>query len=163
MVYFQAGLSKDETSSIGSWSLPTEFDGITILTGNEAESIMMKNKQLLETNFQLEEQLRALEKNQIQMSEELANREEILKMRVWNTRPDAQSRKNQNPISGMIFNKINEYANSIEQNPHDQTPTQLKQLNKKVFYFCTRGNVRIAVKADRPNVGKRMYCDFWQL
>ena len=129
----KAGLSKDETSSIGSWSLPTEFDGITILTGNEAESIMMKNKQLLETNFQLEEQLRALEKNQIQMSEELANREEILKMRVWNTRPDAQTRKNQNPISGMIFNKINEYANSIEQNPHDQTPTQLKQLNKKVL------------------------------
>ena len=96
---------------------------------------MMKNKQLLETNFQLEEQLRALEKNQIQMSEELANREEILKMRVWNTRPDAQTRKNQNPISGMIFNKINEYANSIEQNPHDQTPTQLKQLNKKVTLY----------------------------
>ena len=142
----QAGLSKDETSSIGSWSLPTEFDGITILTGNEAESIMMKNKQLLETNFQLEEQLRALEKNQIQMSEELANREEILKMRVWNTRPDAQTRKNQNPISGMIFNKINEYANSIEQNPHDQTPTQLKQLNKKVPLHSNLGLPIICVQ-----------------
>ena len=47
---------------------------MTILTGNEAESIMMKNKQLLEANFQLEEQMRALQKNQVQMSEELANR-----------------------------------------------------------------------------------------
>ena len=34
----------------------------------------MKNKQLQEANFQLEEQMRALQKNQIQMSEELANR-----------------------------------------------------------------------------------------
>ena len=116
---------------------------------------MMKNKQLLETNFQLEEQLRALEKNQIQMSEELANREEILKMRVWNTRPDAQSRKNQNPISGMIFNKINEYANSIEQNPHDQTPTQLKQLNKKVFLHA----LYCAMKVNGTNVGKCTYLD----
>ena len=47
---------------------------MTILTGNEAESIMMKNKQLQEANFQLEEQMRALQKNQVQMSEELANR-----------------------------------------------------------------------------------------
>ena len=51
-----------------------EFDGVTILTGNEAEAILMKNKQLQEANFQLEEQMRALQKNQIQMSEELANR-----------------------------------------------------------------------------------------
>ena len=34
----------------------------------------MKNKQLQEANFQLEEQMRALQNNQIQMSEELANR-----------------------------------------------------------------------------------------
>ena len=65
---------RDETSSVGSWSLPTEFDGVTILTGQEAEEILEKNKRLLETKLQLEEQLRALERNQIQMSEELANR-----------------------------------------------------------------------------------------
>ena len=44
-----------------------EFDGVTILTGNEAEAILMKNKQLQEANFQLEEQMRALQKNQIQI------------------------------------------------------------------------------------------------
>ena len=65
---------RDETSSIGSWSLPTEFDGLTILTGQEAEEILGKNRELMEAKLQLEEQLRALEKNQIQMSEELANR-----------------------------------------------------------------------------------------
>ena len=65
---------RDETSSVGSWSLPTEFDGVTILTGQEAEEILEKNKRLLEAKLQLEEQLRALERNQIQMSEELANR-----------------------------------------------------------------------------------------
>ena len=70
----QIAAHRDETSSIGSWTLPTEFDGVTILTGNEAEAILLKNKQMAEVNIQLEEQLRALEKNQIQMSEELANR-----------------------------------------------------------------------------------------
>ena len=69
-----SSVHRDETSSIGSWSLPTEFDGITILTGQEAEDILQKNKELMEAKIQLEEQLRALEKNQIQMSEELANR-----------------------------------------------------------------------------------------
>lgn len=72
-----ANTIRDETSSIGSWSLPTEFDGLTILTGQEAEDILQKNRELMETKLQLEEQLRALEKNQIQMSEELANRLEL--------------------------------------------------------------------------------------
>jgi len=65
---------RDETSSIGSWSVPTEFEGCTILTGVEADALMNKNKGLMESNLQLEEQVRALEKNQIQMSEELASR-----------------------------------------------------------------------------------------
>ena len=36
---------KDEVSSIGSWSLPTEFDGMTIITGQEAEDILFKNRE----------------------------------------------------------------------------------------------------------------------
>ena len=55
-------------------SVPTEFEGSTILTGSEADALMNKNKALMESNLQLEEQVRALEKNQIQMSEELASR-----------------------------------------------------------------------------------------
>jgi len=55
-------------------SVPTEFEGVTILTGNEADALLNKNKGLMESNLQLEEQVRALEKNQIQMSEELASR-----------------------------------------------------------------------------------------
>ena len=60
--------------SIELSSVPTEFEGSTILTGSEADALMNKNKGLMESNLQLEEQLRALEKNQIQMSEELASR-----------------------------------------------------------------------------------------
>merc|ERR1712062_548666 len=111
----------------------TEFDGGTILTGNEAEAILLKNKQVSEINIQLEEQLRALEKNQIQMSEELANKEEILKMRVWNTRPDAQrTQRTSNPISDLIINKITELATD-QTSTHEQNPAQLKQLNKKLL------------------------------
>ena len=59
-------------------------------------------------------------------------REEILKMRVWNTRPDAQKvPKTANPFSEMIMNKITEYATD-HTGSHEQNPQQLKQLNKKV-------------------------------
>jgi len=152
-------LNKDETSSIGSWSLPTEFDGVTILTGNEAESILMKNKQLQEANFQLEEQMRALQKNQIQMSEELANREEILKMRVWNTRPDAQKvpTKSVNPISEMIMNKITEYTSDHQTlGSHEQNPHQLKQLNKKLLRMLEEEMTKnVALRKNIEDLAKR--------
>ncbi|CAG5113437.1 Oidioi.mRNA.OKI2018_I69.chr2.g7547.t1.cds [Oikopleura dioica] len=125
---------RDETSSIGSWSVPTEFEGVTILTGNEADALMNKNKSLMETNLQLEEQVRALEKNQIQMSEELASREEILRSRVWQTRPDAEKQKQPAGLSDIFLNKIVEFASENSTNsPSEQSVGQLKALNKKLL------------------------------
>ena len=54
-------------------------------------------------------------------------------MRVWNTRADAQKiQKTSNPISDLIINKITEYATD-NTSTHEQNPTQLKALNKKVL------------------------------
>ena len=136
--------------------MPTEFEGVTILTGNEADALMNKNKSLMETNLQLEEQVRALEKNQIQMSEELASRlirpliipilciifsEEILRSRVWQTRPDAEKQKQPAGFSDILMNKIVEFASENTTNsPSEQSVGQLKALNKKVRFFSTPRN-----------------------